>query len=99
MKNHSKISHLDNIGDCSLVAENIGSSKSGQMISVDSFSVLIDSGEAGYNLSCVAGCLHDFSNNISVFIIFFRADFFWIDHHRSKSQMTTKNSYKTILLS
>ena len=78
-------SGLADLGNCSFLSQSAGVSVIQQNINVPHFSVLIDSGEARYNLSITIGCVADASNNITVYTIFYKDNFLLISADQGKA--------------
>ncbi len=71
-------------GDCYFLAQSLNKSQLIQLISVDSFSVLIGSGQAWYNMSAYMGCSKEQMNRVWIEIDFLKNNHLWIDTHEGK---------------
>ena len=80
-----QISAFGDLGNCSLLARAGGHSGIEQLIDARSFSVLIGSGQAGYNLSITTGCFNNGSGNITVFNSFYKENFLSIGFQEGKT--------------
>ena len=82
--NISRLSQNGNLGNCTFTANQQGISAISQKITVNRFSALIDSGQAGYNISFYMGCFHQGTSNISAAINFFKKNYIWADYELSE---------------
>ena len=84
LENISYIVEPFDIGNCSFLARQPGYSTLTQYIKLDSFSVLVNSGQAGYNISAYTGCYNGTSNNVTIYVTFRKDNFSILDRHQGE---------------
>lgn len=83
-KSHRNLSMFPNLGNCSIIIHETGSSIRNQILLVSNFSVLIDSGQAAFNLTAFVGCLGRKENNLTMTVGFYTDNFIFISISESK---------------
>jgi hypothetical protein len=85
-------------GNCYFLAHSRNRSSLVQLINVHSFSVLIDSGQGGYNLSAYIGCLGMGSKNVSVQLGFLKDNNLLTDQHKGDACLVSIEEKNIVLL-
>ncbi|CAF1310720.1 unnamed protein product [Adineta ricciae] len=81
---HPSISISSSNENCYFLADSLNASSLSQLIDVHSFSVLIHSEQARYNMSAYLTCSQDKSSEAWIKLVSLKNNYLWIDSHKGK---------------